>query len=159
MKVILYWVFAAVIQATPSMLPIEFHEYRGPAADSAAAELRCRVAKDQTRMVESLTHAKWSEKDFPSINWEIHSAIIVAPQIYLQGYRLKVRSVTYDASTVILEWSLIEGAPDLVPETTGPRVSTHGSTAIGPEILVVSVPRANLSERKVVCRGLKKAEP
>jgi hypothetical protein len=107
-------------------------------------------------MVESLTYAKWSKKDLPSIDWETHSVIIVAPQIYLQGYRLKVRSVTHDASNVVLEWSLVEGAPDLVPETTGSGVSTHGSTAIGPEILVVSVPRASLAERKVVCRGIKK---
>jgi hypothetical protein len=110
-------------------------------------------------MVESLTHARWSDKALPSIDWETHSAIIIAPQIYLQGYRLKVRSVTYDTSTLVLEWSLVEGAPDLVPEITGPGVSTHGSTAIGPEVLVVSVPRASLSERKVVCRGLKKTGP
>jgi len=141
------------------MFAIEFHADRGPAFESSKAELRCRVAKDQARMVESLKQAQWSNRDLPSIDWETRSAIIVAPQIYLQGYRLQVRSVTQDASTIVLEWSLVEGAPDLVPETSGAGVSTHGSTAIGPEILVVAVPRESLSERKVVCRGLEKAEP
>jgi hypothetical protein len=129
-KLILHLALAAMIQAGAPMLPLEFHVDRGPAIESAAAELRCRIAKDQARMVESLTQARWSKKDLPSIDWETRSAIIVAPQIYLQGYRLKVQSVTHDASTVVLEWSLVEGVPDLVPETTGVGVSTHGSTSI-----------------------------
>lgn len=131
---------------------------RGRAPEKSGEELRCRVAMDENRYAESLSAAKWTETTPPTIDWASQVAIIIAPRLYLENYRPAFVSLRNEGEKVILEWTLREEAPDLVEETSGPGVSTHGSTAIGPEILVVAVPRTAVESKKVSCKGPKRKE-
>jgi hypothetical protein len=90
------------------------------------------------------------------LNWSNEVAVIVAPQLYKQGYRMAITSVDQLPEQVTVTWSLAPGRPDVTEEvfkTSG--MTSHASTAIGPEIIVVVLPRDKLGTRKVVCHGPK----
>lgn len=133
---------------------IDFRTGRGAAHEADAnAVLRCRLAMDKNRFDTSMLQAKWKGGETPRIDWSSDAAVIVAPQMYLDSYRPSVRAVSNEQEVVVVRWDFVKEQPDVQPEVRVGSVSTHLSTELGPEVLVVVLSRDDLSDRKVVCRG------
>src|ERR1051325_6276160 len=131
---------------------------RGRADERRGEELRCRVAMDERRFTESLTAAAWTEKTLPKIDWSSQAAIIIAPHFYVQDYRPAFVGLKTENEKVILEWKLREEPPDLADDRRSSSSFSSGSTAIGPEILILVVPRTAIESKKVSCKGPKRKE-
>lgn len=160
MKLLSIFVLVCVCASTSSDAGegIDFNAIRGMAEEGGTdAVLRCRVAKNQDRFDESLAQARWKGRDKPRIDWSSHAAVIVAPQMYQENYRPAVLSVSQQQKTVLVRWDFAKERPDVQPEIRVGSISSHLSTEIGPEVLVVVVSRGALNDKKVVCRGPTKA--
>ncbi|HJU38142.1 MAG TPA: hypothetical protein VJ724_01120 [Tahibacter sp.] len=138
--------------------PVEFVQYRGAAAESAFGELRCRLASGSARFDESLAQAKWSSSSIPTIDWAKHETVIVAPQAYIEGYRPRIQSVTYDEQGLLITWKFVEEAPDVAPEIRRNGVSTHGSRVLGPEVIIAEISKDERAGKPVRCHGPKKID-
>ncbi len=128
--------------------------WRGPAKMAPDAMLRCRVALEQDRLDESFLQAQWQAVERPRIEWEKEISVVIAPQMYLEEHRLILLNIDQEPSQIVVTWALSPGGHGVAPESRKTsNVTTHASTAIGPEIIVLALPREAVGTRKIICRG------
>ncbi len=126
--------------------------------NDVSAALRCRLCTDQKRLADSLEQAGWptETKGQLPVDWKSQVAVVIAPQLYRQDHRIAYDGLDRsDPAKFTVVWNLRPGAPDLPPAESRPGSRSEYSTGIGPEILVVVLPRELLAGRRMTCKGPK----
>jgi hypothetical protein len=155
MALILSFAFAGAVFAAGPDVKVT----RGRAEERKGEELRCRVAMNEQRFLESLQAAAWTtDTKTPKIDWTSQAAVIIAPRLYVQDHRPAFVSMKSEGEKVTIDWILRVEKPDLVEEKHSAGMSSYGSTGIGPEILILVVSRAAIESKKVSCKGPKRKE-
>jgi hypothetical protein len=146
-------VLAAVTCLCAIALQAETSVYRSYAKDKSAA-LRCRNASTLDRYNESLKEAGWGrfQEANPSVNFESHNAVIIAPQTFRSRNQIEITSIDQDGDRLIVRWNWRAYA--LTPtETSGGSSVSQSSTYEGPEVVVVTVPKQSLAGKTLSCAG------
>jgi hypothetical protein len=129
--------------------------YKANAIEDPQGKLRCRKATTQARYEESLAAARFAnwEKPEPRIDWQNQAAIIVAPQIYFESMELSFDSASLSADSVEFRWDFVKTPQRQQVVVAQGGMTSMGSTTVGPEILVVVIPKSLIERKEVSCHG------
>lgn len=120
------------------------------------ATLRCRLVLNQKRLEESFRQAGLSLDKQPNVNWKEDALLIISPQIYFDNKLMFIKTVGItDNARFLVEWGFKEGEHSRIPELHSPGMTSSGSTAIHPQLVVVEFSRKHLNGVKVKCKGPK----
>lgn len=129
--------------------------YKASAVEDTQGKLRCRKAITQARYEESLAAARFLnwESPEPRIDWQQQAAIIIAPQIYFESMELAFGSANPSANSVEFRWDFVKARPQQQAVISPGGMTSMGSTRVGPEILVVVVPKSVIDGKEISCHG------